>query len=151
MFFFFRFSSYTCNASFTRNTSHSIYTGNLVHVIQLFQVMQKIYVKLAHMWADYLFLFVLWGHDFFPQCQSLLNFTIFLVGMTLKEAMEAMEAMEVHAMERASWATNLPQKPGQPVPTKTLPIGTERRDIYACEDSRGNQKSSSLGKIQISY
>ena len=37
------------------------------------------------------------------------------------------------------------------VPTKTLPIGTERKDIYACENSRGNQKSSSLGKIQISY
>ena len=63
--------------------------------------------------------------------------------------------MEAHAMERASWATffaaSLAQRSGLPVPTKTLPIGTERRDIYACENGRGNQKSSSLGKIQISY
>ena len=62
--------------------------------------------------------------------------------MTLKEAMEDMEAMEVHAMERVLWATILPQKPGPPVQTRTLPIGTERRDIYACENSGGNQKST---------
>ena len=97
----------------------------------------------------YIFSFVLWLEAWFlPQCQSLLNFIIFLIGMTLKEAMEDMEAMEVHAMERVLWATILPQKPGPPVPTKTLPIGTERRDIYACENSRGNHKSSSLGEIQ---
>ena len=83
---------------------------------------------------------------------SSIKFHLFLIGTTLKISTEA---KEVHAMEKASWATflatSLAQRSGPPVPTMTLPIGTERKDIYACENSRGNQKSSSLGKIQTSY